>query len=581
MIEIWDKLPLDDRIRITEVSRRFRNVALASSKLWRYIKFERMTPNVKLRTLLSRAGAASLHLSGRFDRSRLTIPPPSFVEFGADQPGPEMNNRAYTFTRRSLIEDKLSQCAVLDANVVQPATHHSNHAQDSLSFTSLQKQMPILRSLSLMLLVGSEYSNHIEALPEPEVPFPLFSAHTPNLRHIDFMFFSPRWDDPLFQNLTYLRLERSNTAATVPQLLTIMKACPNLEYLILNHAIHIHSTALETSPIIRLPHLRHLAVLARESQSLISLFNKLEVPAGPYLSIRTSDYSPLLQHDLHMSSPWAHFSQADGLVISGQGRHRSHISVFCKRSGTTVVAFHLTLEASRHTVQNDNYLSQFVTSLSQSSIARDRIKVLSLKDSLRGIFVQQLLRLFSSTEILMTTNLTVYTPVAATIPANNTTPSTMPSILEFLGENNCPNLRELDIGAKPELPPTELLKWLTLRAQAGSPTRPLKRVTVLANQPLTRDMRQKISNVLETIVWKKAWGFATLARIHPPFQVPFLQWSAGHTPQTAMPSNVEDSSSTSEGDASWDEMDTTIQENDRKRLAFEPEEGTPDYFSVV
>jgi hypothetical protein len=583
MIEIWDKLPVDDRIRLTMVSRRFRNVALASSKLWRYIKFVWNTPIMKLRELLSRAEDANLHLSGTsdgFDRYPHRYPDlERAYEIELTTP-----NKTNTPTRANLIEERLPQCAVLDARVdLRDIRRSSVRDRDFLSLSSLQTQMPVLRSLCLVpsAINGLDLTQDSGLHEHLPVPFPLFSAHTPNLRHVHLVSLSPRWDDPLFHNLTYLRLDYPSTAATVLQLLSLAKACPMLEYLILNHAIHANSVALETSPIICLPRLRHLFVKQRESGPLISLLNKLEVPAGPYLSLWTSDCLPLIQHDLRMGSPWSQFSQPDELIISGSGFKQSLFSVVCKHAGNIVVAFHLSMESTRqlytHILNDGQY--QIIPSLSQSAIPRERIKTLTLEASFSSVeFIQQLLNLFPMIETLRTVTLNVNGSVALPMPANNALP-TPPTIMEILG-NDCPNLRELDIGPVPPCVPATLLTWLKHR---HSSCLPLKHVSVYADAPLSRPMRQKFADVLDTIIWRRSWGVAGSPNpLGPPFHMLLSLQSFLHPAQTSIPSKVEQSG----GDAFWDEEVILAEPEKRKRTAYITdsdiefeEDMLPDYFS--
>ena len=74
MIEICDHLNVGDRHNIAAVSRRFRSIALNTSRLWRTIDFL-ASPSVPLiRTLLKRAGTAPLHIRVTDDQLNAMCP---------------------------------------------------------------------------------------------------------------------------------------------------------------------------------------------------------------------------------------------------------------------------------------------------------------------------------------------------------------------------------------------------------------------------------------------------------------------------------------------------------------------------
>jgi len=488
LLEIWDHLSLNDRLQIPAVSRRFRSVALASGRLWRFIDITPWVSPNKTDALLARAATADLHLYTKGMCSDRGMPYQGTVLWT----NPTSISPAQLPIQR--FGDALVRCTVLVASINSRPRASFMDLDQNISVTpgTLERTVPRLRSFWLTDIGDSRL------IATPPIPFPLFGGHTHQLRHVQFVRFSPQWTDPLFSNLTYLRLIRPISRLSVPQMLGILKRCPNLHYLFLCRALSAQSDGEHLLPLVALPLLRHLSIVADSLQSIVSLIEQLHT--SPYLrfGISSTTFLPLPVRCIREDTPWELNSKADELIISGAGFEGATCSVVSKKAGVMLAHFSLDL------VLSSPRLATGRTALLVDPIRHSNLPFQSIKRlRFQGLFfgtgaIQQLVGLFPCLEVLEIVNFSVKdTP--ARVPISGLPLVGIP-FWEIVGKELCPNLRELRIALSEYGRIEDLVQWLNYRNNLGY--QPLEYVTVYADQPLGLDDEKRMGYLVENIQWR-------------------------------------------------------------------------------
>jgi len=146
--------------------------------------------------------------------------------------------------------------------------------------------MPILESLVLESLYDTAGSVY-------RLPDPLFGGDTPNLRKVSLKSVDFSWDDPLFKNLTLLRIwdDSDRRVGTIPntplvpttlrmqRFFQIMTDCPELVTLDLAFVGPVIPANFMPNARVSLPHLRHLVLTGMENAaSCHCVLSGLRVP---------------------------------------------------------------------------------------------------------------------------------------------------------------------------------------------------------------------------------------------------------------------------------------------------------------
>jgi len=218
MVEIWRYLGVLDRHHATQVSRRFRGVALDAARLWTFVNFNSLPSVPRCDTSLKRAGAAPLHI--RVNNYRGLPPTPTLPLYGYPAPAPFNPFKPPPPPPDAVAS--IPRATVLDATFwmdqFPPGPSFQNQVEPSLKLEDLTMKMPLLRSLRLsMLPFMTPYLDNTQH-PLIKVTEPLFGGHTPLLRHVALTQCNINWSDPLFRNLTYLLIRRPYTPFYVSRL---------------------------------------------------------------------------------------------------------------------------------------------------------------------------------------------------------------------------------------------------------------------------------------------------------------------------------------------------------------------------
>ncbi len=120
--------------------------------------------------------------------------------------------------------------------------------------------MPILESLVLESLYDTAGSVY-------RLPDPLFGGDTPNLRKVSWKSVDFSWEDPLFKNLTFLRMNTplASTTLQMRRFFQIMSNCPELVTLDLAFVGPVVPANFMPEARVSLPHLRHLVLTGMEN----------------------------------------------------------------------------------------------------------------------------------------------------------------------------------------------------------------------------------------------------------------------------------------------------------------------------
>lgn len=476
-LAIWDHLPPYDRFHLPMVSRRFRDVALASHRLWRFIDITNGAPTDKLETLLARTGAAGLHLYAYDHRE----------ETPEDVPASEPTQSPSARSRIQILDDVLVRCTVLAGTIkARPFRGFVLSAQSpSLPLEILGCMAPRLRSLWLADVV------HYGSSDTYGIPFPLFGGQTQQLLHVHFSYFAPQWDDPLYRNLTYLRLEELISQPSISRILDILRGCPNLEHLFLRSVLSARSDNEHSLPSIALPFLRHLSLVKESPENIIALLDQLHTNPCLRFGISSKTLHGLTLRYFREDTPWALISRADELIISAPGFEGSRWSVMSKQAGATLTHFCLDLDLDGEPI--------LVDSIQQSNLLFNRIKRLRFQ----GVFydpltTQSLIALFPCLEVLETVN---FGAADAIVELGDEMQLIGLTMLEIVGKELCPSLRELRITLAEYNEIEDLIQWLGHRNDFGY--QPLRHAAVYADQPLNLADRKRMDQLVENIQWRE------------------------------------------------------------------------------
>ncbi|KDQ51397.1 hypothetical protein JAAARDRAFT_41247 [Jaapia argillacea MUCL 33604] len=259
-----------DWIAVTHVCRHWREVALATPRLWCSLPFQRpkWVPEMIVRSRL-----APLHVT--VNRRTMTSQYP--------RPLPQIHSALEHMSRiRSLVLEL-------------PAS--------DLRTLSLSPPAPALNTLTLFNW-GTR-----NTFPIPEDAFGLV---TPSLRRLDLTGCTPSWGSPMFNGLTSLRVKNNSVAEsgrpTFTRLLEILSGNPQLESLALIDCLSSPSSdSHPRNPAVRLPMLTFLH-LEDEALGCSHLLSSLSVP--PTTSLKLSSFAFKSSHFASL------FASAKNLGIS-------------------------------------------------------------------------------------------------------------------------------------------------------------------------------------------------------------------------------------------------------------------------
>lgn len=539
MVEIWDYLAVEDRVTLTAVSRRFRNVALNSAIMWRFIHVHSGANLKQIETLLARGDQAQLCIyvkeqpyPRRASRSYIT---PYFYNY-LSPPFPSASVNSGT---TDAVLAALPRATVLDAvayKVNGPASVPPPHV---INVESLTMTMPILTSLRLFE-TGYGFRGiapqPIGQQPPPHPP--IFGGSTPSLRHLAVLDTTLEWSDPIYKNLTYLLIRRPLMRCSFPRLLDILRACPDLTYLGLDSVI---GTGDSFQRGISLPRLERLFVVDTDTYRISSFIEQLSTPAAVECDFISADWSLLIKRTLPAFSPLGRFALTQEVTIVSSSQYPFKWMIECRWEERGAVRCHFDSAASDQSI-NINFeeqQSRLIDSLKDSVVPFEQVKTLVLRGNSTSGNVAQVAELFPSVETLRAGHLTL-----------NPSPGQtgVQSIIDILSIEYCTQLQDIEVGATPHIVPSALITWLTARSASTSDCNGIKRVIVSSMQPLPKKSRTRIVAIVGEFKWKRATNLS-------PIYTPIVTYTS--LPPlfgAAVPVGVASAAPTQEAEnGSWDE----------------------------
>ena len=480
MVEIWSYLCVLGRHYVTQVSRRFRSIALNTAYLWTFINLSHPPSVPPITTLLKRAGTAPLHICLKDHSCGIPWEPP-WDSFGllSTRPQPLPS----PLPPPPDVIASIPRAAVFDATLVrerppQLGSPFQWQREPGLKFEDLNMPMPLLRSLRLSM--SPAYLHHTQ-LASTRL---LFDGHTPLLRHVALIQCEFNWSDCNFRNLTYLLIRKPVIPFGISHLVQVLLSSPSLTYLGLEDAIA--PTDPSTMPSnVGLPALQRLYITDKDTQRISATLRYISAPNVLECDFTSSDtawFDPTIG-----VSPFSHLNATQDvtLIVTEHNGYRwiiecgwgaKHAVRF--HSGSTATGFHF----SPHPTYEDETV-KLIDMLRGSSILFEHVQSLTLRGDFGVKNLKQVLALFPTIKGLSTRHLCHGACDGSTI-------------LGILSIEHCPQLQTIDIGGSPELSPLSLIAWLSDRPNVS-------KVIVTSERPLPSEERSVIVSMLDKFLWLK------------------------------------------------------------------------------
>ena len=261
----YDARPRASWIRVTHVSRRWRDIALTCRSLWSYVSSE--YPPALISACLRRSDSAPLQVEYRSPQAWTA----------------EKRDRATVFTNAlsrcsSRVEVLNCSPTPVEANIFAGTFLAGLHSLRSLTLSCMKEHSHLVRLGDLQAF----------NLPE-QVVSNLTGLHTLSLSS----FTMPRWDLPLFRGLKTLVLvdQVQRFTPSMDTFLEVLEKCPSLRRLELNYAgptlgTNKVSSLSPTPQVIQLPHsLQTMFLTPRYFYDAQSLLSRIRLPETAFLFI--------------------------------------------------------------------------------------------------------------------------------------------------------------------------------------------------------------------------------------------------------------------------------------------------------
>ncbi|KAG8839157.1 hypothetical protein FRC18_000544 [Serendipita sp. 400] len=258
LIEIWSYASIYELFSIAEVCRHWRRISLNAAKLWTEFNLDVLMGN-KIQLALKRSGNAPLRIVAvnsrpfketsveqyyQSQRYSQRVDERGWCESGRratmvneeadykDERGSKEEDPSFFGFHRPLPSIPLDAFERILPRARSIRGTMGGDDTSYISHRSLKHPMPFLRDLSItgQAAWGNPALDNItrQAIKEGGK---WFSGFTPLLKEVDLSHVHAPWDDPIYSNLTHLRLNSPFTRILVSELLRILKHCPTLEYL--------------------------------------------------------------------------------------------------------------------------------------------------------------------------------------------------------------------------------------------------------------------------------------------------------------------------------------------------------------
>ena len=491
MVEIWDYLAVEDRVTLTTVSRRFRNVALTSATLWRFIHVHSGVTLKQIETLLSRGAQTQLciyikeppfprgttrsYITPFFYNYLPTPYPPILIQNGT-------TDAVLAALPRATVLDTVAHKVNGTSAIVPPHV---------ISVESLTMPMPVLKSLRLFEPVRAISPLPAQLGQQYAPPSPLFGGVTPSLHHLTILDSTLDWSDPIYKNLTYLLIRRPSARCAFPRLLDILRACPDLTYLGLDSVIGTGDSLQRGVP---LPRLERLFVVDLDTYRISSFLEHLSTPKMVECDFISVDWSLLNKRTLPGSSPLSRLTLTEAVTIFSSSHYPFKWMIECRWEERGAIRCHFAHDQPMNNTI-DEQQSRLIDSLKDSVVPFEQVQTLTIRGTSTSGNAVQILELFPSVVTLRTGQLTLNPSPGQT---------NFQGMIDILSTEYCPQLQDIEIGDSPQVIPSTLVTWLIARSALASECNRIKRVVVSSVQPLPKKPRTKIAAMVEQFKWRRA-----------------------------------------------------------------------------
>ena len=504
LVEVWDWLSVDDRIGLTTISKRWRRVALQTSRLWKYIHISPHVNSRRIMGLLSRARSAPLHIVLdsnvhppyiRYPYSWRRGPIPLPIQ--SDHTGPYPNLPTDYFSRHSEIANNIiGRAVVLHAFVEIPQRRSHLGFAGALPIESLQVPMPWLQSLRL-IGTSPRHKPRRRAVPTTH-DFFLFSQTTPRLRHVNFTSFHPAWSDPIYSHLTYIKIKRPYSLCDIKTLHKILQRCPLLTDLHLDSVfVDNDSTSL---PVAFLSALKACVIRDKHALSIITFIGCFRAPLLSHLDVTTIDY-PMMNHLSVIGTPLIDLREIVEVELPNEFS-TSHITKFRLGTPNGLITHQVDYaldDISRLTlptweVQQADLLERITT----APFLFAKVVTLKISPIMSRNSMERLLVLFPHIKTLE-----LYGSSVQRDHYNLNAHSNF-SLLHVLGVRYCTRLTEMRISVDPQYHTSDLLDFLSARASKTGGCRRLELLVVSSATRLPTTVHTLMASKVGKLVWKQA-----------------------------------------------------------------------------
>ena len=502
LVEIWDWLPVDDRIGLTTISKRWRRVALQTSTLWKYIHISPHVNSRRITCLVSRARNAPLHIVLdnnvhppyiRYPYSWRGGPAPLSIQHDYAAPYPSLP--VDSLPHLEIASNIIGRAVVLQAFVEIPQRRNPLSFSGALPIESLQVPMPWLQSLRLSG-ISPRHKARRRAVPTHD--FFLFGQTTPRLRHVNFTSFHPAWSDPIYSHLTYIKIKRPYSPCKVESLHKILQRCPLLTHLHLD-SVFVNNEESLLSPAF-LPALKTCVIRDKYTLPILAIMRCFRVPQLSHLDVTTVDY-PMMNHLSFISAPLIDFREIVEVDLPNEFS-TSHIITL--RLGTPnglithQVAYNLDditrLTLPTWEVQQANLLNRITT----VPILFEKVVTLKIPPILSRTSMERLFELLPHIKTLE-----LYGSSVHRVQSNLNADSNL-NFLHVLGTRYCTRLVEMRMSIYLRDDPFELLDFLSLRATQGIGCRRLELLVVSSITRLRPTLHALMASRVDKLVWRQA-----------------------------------------------------------------------------
>jgi len=272
---------------------------------------------------------------------------------------------------------------------------------------------------------------------------------------------------------------------------------PSLTYLGLDAAI-APSDSDTLSSTVELPALQRLHITERDTQRIVTALGHISAPnvlESDFTSPDSAWFSPTTGF-----SPFSNLQETQEVTLTVTEYHTYRWVIECRWGAKHAVRFHFdpTVTMTWYVIEGrdrEDQTADLIHALRSSPIFFERIRSLTLRGYFSDANLKNIFSLFPAIGRLSTRHHS--SPHDHVVGSGSTVP-------DILSMEYCPQLRAIDIGTWPELPPSSLLKWVSARSAEEGGCCKLYEVVVTSEKPLPCKERSRIVNMLDRFLWRKS-----------------------------------------------------------------------------